>query len=63
MAAVTFTILTVLDQYTFNLRCGQAMTGDINHVVEPSSNPVVSIMIAIGSVTGELRKIPMISTV
>lgn len=31
------------------------MTGNVNHIVYPASNPVVPVVVAVGTITGELE--------
>src|SRR2546427_6757346 len=44
----------MLAERPFNLRRPQAMTGDINHIVYPTGDPVVTILIPTTTVTSEV---------
>jgi hypothetical protein len=46
--------LTVLEQSSFNLGSGKAVTRNVDNVVNTSTDPVVSVMVTAGTITSEL---------
>src|SRR5438477_470698 len=47
--------LRVGNHRALNLSCAQAVTGDIQHVIDSPGNPVVPVLIASRAVTGEIH--------
>src|SRR6059036_4159667 len=43
------------DERTLNLHGSDAMTGNVDHVIDPSHDPQVAVLIAPGSITGEIN--------
>src|SRR4051812_33726856 len=37
-----------------DLRCSKPMTGHVEHVIDPSHNPKITILVATGAITGEV---------
>src|SRR5712692_3868678 len=44
----------MLAQRPFNLSCAQAMTGDIDHIIHPTGDPVVAVLIAATAIASEV---------
>jgi hypothetical protein len=46
--------LTVLDESSLDLSSGQAVTGNVNNIVNTATDPVVTVLIATSAISGEL---------
>ena len=45
----------MLDQGSFNFSGGQAVTRDIDDIINTTPNPVIAFVIPAGTISGELR--------
>lgn len=48
-------LLTVLQESSLNLSCGQTVTRNVDDIVNTATDPVVTIVIATSTITSELK--------
>ncbi|MPN47294.1 hypothetical protein SDC9_194896 [bioreactor metagenome] len=49
----------MIDEGAFHFHCPDAVTGDIDNIIDPTENPKVAVFIPFGSVSGEINPRPI----